>query len=338
MSSYDFRSPTDSQQSPMPHPMQQQQQQQPPPPQQQQYQQQQQQQQQPPPYPGAYPAADYQAFPDPRAYQNPTPPTATLTSEGVPPVFSPLNSPGVQQPVYDPSAAVNNAFDNSSAASQVPPDIIAQITQQVIASLQGNGTGAQQPPVSPYHPAPPIQPLQGHPPLPQQQHQPPPIPSHFQSPPPPPQPYVTRSATASTNNSLPPQNTTYNPPSPQVDRHGVESSSSSPVNTSEDFAQRVSREDMADRYVGKPKAAQEEQQNINGKEDLSNRFAVRERSVPRFDGMNGRPNKPTRTMTNEEETTLEKIWQPLFDDNQPTKRLGQFLRGLALHIVSISQA
>lgn len=33
-------------------------------------------------------------------------------------------------------------------------------------------------------------------------------------------------------------------------------------------------------------------------------------------------------------TTLEKIWGPLFDDGKPTARLGQFLRGLALHIVS----
>ena len=33
-------------------------------------------------------------------------------------------------------------------------------------------------------------------------------------------------------------------------------------------------------------------------------------------------------------TTLEKIWQPLFtEDGRPTFRLGQFLRGIALHIV-----
>jgi hypothetical protein len=38
--------------------------------------------------------------------------------------------------------------------------------------------------------------------------------------------------------------------------------------------------------------------------------------------------------TEEEPTTLEKIWQPLFDVNgEPTERLGQFLRGLALHII-----
>ncbi|KAI4719804.1 hypothetical protein E4T48_04039 [Aureobasidium sp. EXF-10727] len=34
-----------------------------------------------------------------------------------------------------------------------------------------------------------------------------------------------------------------------------------------------------------------------------------------------------------EETVLEKAWQPLFESGQPTPRLSQFLRGLALHII-----
>ena len=34
-----------------------------------------------------------------------------------------------------------------------------------------------------------------------------------------------------------------------------------------------------------------------------------------------------------EATTLEKIWQPLFDNGNPTMRLGQFLRGLAIHLI-----
>lgn len=34
-----------------------------------------------------------------------------------------------------------------------------------------------------------------------------------------------------------------------------------------------------------------------------------------------------------EVTTLERIWQPLFDNGAPTVRLGQFLRGIALHII-----
>lgn len=33
-------------------------------------------------------------------------------------------------------------------------------------------------------------------------------------------------------------------------------------------------------------------------------------------------------------TTLEKIWGKLFEDGNPTKRLGQFLRGIAMHLVS----
>ena len=51
---------------------------------------------------------------------------------------------------------------------------------------------------------------------------------------------------------------------------------------------------------------------------------------------NLRPKGPTRLSTSKEETTLEKIWGPLFDEqNRPTVRLGQFLRGLAVHLVHI---
>lgn len=41
------------------------------------------------------------------------------------------------------------------------------------------------------------------------------------------------------------------------------------------------------------------------------------------------PSMPVDT----EATTLEKIWQPLFDNGNPTMRLGQFLRGLAIHLI-----
>ena len=34
------------------------------------------------------------------------------------------------------------------------------------------------------------------------------------------------------------------------------------------------------------------------------------------------------------ETPLEKFWQPLFDNGNPTMRLSQFLRGLALHLIN----
>lgn len=46
-----------------------------------------------------------------------------------------------------------------------------------------------------------------------------------------------------------------------------------------------------------------------------------------------RPKPPSRDATLTEITTLEKIWGKLFEDGKPTKRLGQFLRGIAVHLV-----
>ncbi|KAJ5688712.1 hypothetical protein N7462_003104 [Penicillium macrosclerotiorum] len=46
-----------------------------------------------------------------------------------------------------------------------------------------------------------------------------------------------------------------------------------------------------------------------------------------------RPKPPSRDATVMEMTTLEKIWGKLFEDGKPTKRLGQFLRGIASHLI-----
>ncbi|KAL6717450.1 hypothetical protein ACLMJK_005365 [Lecanora helva] len=47
-----------------------------------------------------------------------------------------------------------------------------------------------------------------------------------------------------------------------------------------------------------------------------------------------RPRGPSRLSTSKEETPLERIWGQLFDEeSHPTARLGQFLRGLAVHII-----
>lgn len=68
------------------------------------------------------------------------------------------------------------------------------------------------------------------------------------------------------------------------------------------------------------------------KEDLQERLGERT-SVPAEAPNQSRP-EPQRKRTAEEETILEKIWGPLFDsDGSPTARLGQLLRGIALHIV-----
>lgn len=56
-------------------------------------------------------------------------------------------------------------------------------------------------------------------------------------------------------------------------------------------------------------------------------------SPTRGEDVRPRP-RPLRVLTAvEEATVLEKAWKPLFDNNRPTLRLGQFLRGLAIHII-----
>ncbi|KAL4893205.1 hypothetical protein BDV59DRAFT_178638 [Aspergillus ambiguus] len=49
--------------------------------------------------------------------------------------------------------------------------------------------------------------------------------------------------------------------------------------------------------------------------------------------MESRPKAPPRDATVMELTTLEKIWGKLFEDGKPTERLGQFLRGIAVHLI-----
>lgn len=46
-----------------------------------------------------------------------------------------------------------------------------------------------------------------------------------------------------------------------------------------------------------------------------------------------RPIALSRDSTVKELTTLEKIWGKLFDNGKPTERLGQFLRGIAVHLI-----
>lgn len=47
-----------------------------------------------------------------------------------------------------------------------------------------------------------------------------------------------------------------------------------------------------------------------------------------------RPKGPKRLSTRQDPTILEKIWGTLFDDEgKPTPRLGQFLRGIAIHLI-----
>ncbi|KAI5229079.1 hypothetical protein E4T41_03653 [Aureobasidium subglaciale] len=167
--------------------------------------------------------------------------------------------------------AVNHAFERSDAAGQLDPAIVAQITQQVIDSLQANGIGQQQQ-QQPYFP-----------------------------------PHVRSTRSRSPAESVASLTRPYTPPSPTRDTGSYGSSSSEtpmfaadPYNNSHDFS----------------------------RPDKSSSDA----SPVRTEAIRSRPQQ-TRMPSTFEETVLEKAWQPLFVSGQPTLRLGQFLRGLALHII-----
>ncbi|KAI9836901.1 MAG: hypothetical protein M1819_001066 [Sarea resinae] len=119
-------------------------------------------------------------------------------------------------------------------------------------------------------------------------------------------PTMARSSSNSTNSPTLPARDVYTPPSPQRKSDSTASAAPPPV------APPISRspekfEDLRDKGRAPPSRESSDS------------------SLPRP--------KPTRLPT-EDETTLEKIWRPLFDsEGQSTTRLADFLQGLAIHII-----
>jgi hypothetical protein len=258
-----------------------------------------------------YPAYDYAPdyYPDPRQYQSPLPNLApsyqnsfdaplgrSRTSSNA---VRPLNDTLRPQSVHD---AVNNAFDNSAAANQLPEEVMRQITEQiksqVIDSLKKDGFSAAPPSASA-----------------------PPQAATFPPPPPPPPPaaILRRESPPMRDERLtspPTRGSGHSSPSP-VREEGIRSGQS----------ESFSRDSYAS--INGDRKSEIRDSKIDMKENLSSRYGDRSDSetVPR---------RPTITSlkTDDEPTTLEKIWQPLFGvKGEPTERLGQFLRGLAIHII-----
>ena len=207
-----------------------------------------------------------------------------------------------QQPIKE---AVSSALhDKGDMSNSLPPEVIAQITESVIKQLQStNLNGGISMPQQPYYPPPPAQhqvPL--HQPVPTTAQQPIPI-------------------SPSTAHSSPPNPTrnVYTPPSPHKhpDYVIVGHHNSSPESTP--YAQPPS--------PPRQTFAQPDEQRSASRTSVSSHHSESTNHV--------RPRGPTRLSTSKEETTLEKIWGQLFDEQgHATLRLGQFLRGLAIHLVS----
>lgn len=197
-----------------------------------------------------------------------------------------------QRPIDE---AVSSAFHRAGAetSNYVPPELIAQITQNVIKQLQTGGG------------------LEGSTPVPPQ--------SSFSPPPALHQPVPLSPSTASGNSANMP-NRVYTPPSP---KHSEYLGRTSPQSQSQ--SGYLPPDDL-------PSPRYEKAAHLNPKRSSSPHSQTSESSDKPY----VRPKGPARLSTSKEETTLEKIWGQLFDeDGHPTKRLGQFLRGLAVHIVRL---
>jgi hypothetical protein len=231
------------------------------------------------------------------------------------------------QPIRD---AVDKAFDQSQTANTLDPAFIAQVTEAVVKSLQNNPSLNQRTPVAPQ--AAPY-------------------------PPPPTVHSVPQSPALSSTASLPPRFTPPDSPQRGRDRPGTGGRTSvSPDSTFSDgegtFGKASTHGDASkprDRDGNTPKPVfgsspvgsklSESIREELAAEDLSR---VEEGRVPSDRrgsrdsvGSSSGASRPRAypPSPHAEVTTLERIWQPLFDNGVPTARLGQFLRGIAIHII-----
>lgn len=231
------------------------------------------------------------------------------------------------QPIRD---AVDKAFDQSQPASTLDAAFIAQVTEAVVKNLQNNPSLNPRTPVAP---------------------------QAAQYPPPPTVHSVPPSPALSSTASLPPR---FTPPdSPRRGRERGEAgsrTSASPVSvfsdsegtfgrgsTHGDSSKQSSRDgDTPKPVFGNSTAGSKLSESIREELDAEDLSRVEEGRVPSDrrgsrDSVGSLPGASRPGVyppsPHAEVTTLERIWQPLFDNGVPTARLGQFLRGIALHII-----
>lgn len=251
-----------------------------------------------------------------------------------------LNGAHQPQPIKD---AVNTAFDQSPSVNQLDPDFMKklteQVTEQVIRNLQAANLGGPTPSSSVHSQ--------------QSQQAPPSTYSGSDSPTP-------RSPLQNSTDSFPPR---FTPPSPRFSRNAREPHYSPPRAVSDDGSEcsgsERSRGSTQSCKETTPRPPQPEVVGglrrskttaVDGTLPLTTEATARRREAsgsPKssrkdskdaqsgyFDSTTRRRSVPAPVSEDTDEaTTLEKIWQPLFDNGNPTMRLSQFLRGLAKHII-----
>jgi hypothetical protein len=246
-----------------------------------------------------------------------------------------VNQPTIYHPQPQPIRdAVDKAFGQSQPPNTLDPAFIAQVTEAVVKNLQSANLSQRTPAAQ----------------------------EVAQYPPPPSVHSVPQSPTFSSTASLPAR---YTPPSPQRgrDRAGTRGRTSiSPVSVFPDANNTVGKGSnyhgdikLDDRDGDTPKpafgetvigsrlnASIREEQNAEdlyrveegrASDTLPHRRDSRDSVDSMPEAVKDRSHPPRVPSPLAEVTTLERIWQPLFDNGAPTVRLGQFLRGIANHII-----
>ncbi|KAF7162376.1 hypothetical protein CNMCM6106_009348 [Aspergillus hiratsukae] len=192
--------------------------------------------------------------------------------------------------------AVSSAFSKADTPTYLSPEVLSQITATVIQQLKATGLDnvqAQRPPPPPQQSSP--QPPSG--PTPSQWVPPSSAPQYnyneYESPP----------AVPPKPTSLQPGAVPDTPEYQQYTQTGTFSSSAQP-------SARPSPAPTVERRQSPYSQGSDQGQKTEA-----------------------RPKPPSRDSTVTEMTTLEKIWGKLFEDGKPTKRLGQLLRGIAVHLI-----
>lgn len=227
--------------------------------------------------------------------------------------------------------AVNTAYNQTDNPAYVPPEVLSHITASVVQQLKTTGLDNLQGQQPPPQPPPQFQPQ----PQPQQTWPPPSGPGPYASPPPPqgmaaqnpwqyqpPQQYP-----APPQQPWPPVSGSV-PSYPEAHPMAAQNQGAAPPNITTEYADPSYQ---APGYAGSPRPSSKSSsvpQPDRRESPLSQGSDYNQSTEARQKG-------PSRNPTLTELSTLEKIWGKLFDHGRPTDRLGQFLRGIAVHLVSL---
>lgn len=263
-----------------------------------------------------------QPQPQPQPLQQPPPPPPQMMPPHPSTMPPPTSSPSSQypepygygswhqqpQPQPQPHThtgrindAVNSAFSDADRPSYLSPEVVSQITANVIQQLKMTGLdgmqGGQQlqPPGSSPGVSPGVSPG------------PPPVP--------PPGPIYTPSPTSQSRVGH--DVYAYPPAPPPEYQYSPRPASSEPV--PQPGPQSVPR--PVPQHAPPPMERQGSEDSQSS--DPSSRVESRSASPSHDSGGDSDPDL----------TTLEKIWGKLFEGDKPTRRLGQLLRGIAVHLV-----